>query len=132
MLLTVFAQKSSNDLPYLRLWTQQYSGLLLQFREDLVKALNKLYNRKDQIDHIIIETTGLANPGPIVSSFYMDQDLPDRVRLDGIVTVVDAKHVSRHLDEAEKDADRVSEAVEQVCEQICNMFVTVNMAVRLQ
>lgn len=58
---------------------------------------------------------GLANPGPIVSSFYMDQDLPGRVRLDGIVTVVDAKHVSRHLDEAEADPDKVSEAVEQVC-----------------
>ncbi|WIA35200.1 hypothetical protein OEZ86_003663 [Tetradesmus obliquus] len=83
-------------------------------REDLVKALNKLYERREQIDHIIIETTGLANPGPIVSSFYMDRDLPDKVRLDGIVTVVDAKHVSRHLDEAEADPEKVSEAVEQV------------------
>jgi hypothetical protein len=42
-------------------------------REDLVNALNKLYDRREQIDHIIIETTGLANPGPIVSSFYMDR-----------------------------------------------------------
>jgi G3E family GTPase len=83
-------------------------------RDDLVIALNKLWERRDSIDHIIIETTGLANPGPIVSSFYMDQDLPDRVRLDGIVTVVDAKHVTRHLDEAEKDEGRVSEAIEQV------------------
>ncbi|KAF8060481.1 Gspt2 [Scenedesmus sp. PABB004] len=83
-------------------------------REDLVKALNKLYERREQLDHIIIETTGLANPGPIVSSFYMDQQLPDRVRLDGIVTVVDAKHVTRHLDAAEADPERVSEAVEQV------------------
>lgn len=61
-----------------------------------------------------LAVTGLANPGPIVSSFYMDQTLPDRVRLDGIVTVVDAKHVTRHLDESEKDPERVSEAVEQV------------------
>lgn len=57
---------------------------------------------------------GLANPGPIVSSFYVDHRLPDRVRLDGVVTVVDAKHVSRHLDAAEADAERVCEAVEQV------------------
>jgi G3E family GTPase len=42
------------------------------------------------------------------------RDLPDKVRLDGIVTVVDAKHVSRHLDEAEADPEKVSEAVEQV------------------
>jgi hypothetical protein len=46
---------------------------LLLCREDLVNALNKLYERREQIDHIIIETTGLANPGPIVSSFYMDR-----------------------------------------------------------
>jgi G3E family GTPase len=46
---------------------------LLLYREDLVNALNKLYERRGQIDHIIIETTGLANPGPIVSSFYMDR-----------------------------------------------------------
>jgi G3E family GTPase len=37
---------------------------------------------------LLLLMSGLANPGPIVSSFYMDQDLPDRVRLDGIVTVV--------------------------------------------
>jgi G3E family GTPase len=42
------------------------------------------------------------------------RDLPDKVRLDGIVTVVDAKHVSRHLDEVEADPEKVSEAVEQV------------------
>jgi G3E family GTPase len=44
----------------------------------------------------------------------LHRDLPDKVRLDGIVTVVDAKHVSRHLDEAEADPEKVSEAVEQV------------------
>lgn len=88
--------------------------LCCSVRDDLVVALNKLYERRSSIDHIIIETTGLANPGPIVGSFYMDDKLPDRVRLDGIVTVVDAKHVSRHLDEVESDPERVSEAVEQV------------------
>ena len=36
------------------------------------------YNRRNEFDHIVIETTGLANPAPIISSFYMDQDLPDR------------------------------------------------------
>lgn len=54
-----------------------------------------------------------ANPAPIISSFFMDADLPDRVRLDGVVTVVDAKNVSRHLDE-EKGEGVVNEAMEQV------------------
>ena len=50
--------------------------------------LNKLWKRRSEFDAIVIETTGLAAPGPIISSFYLDNDLPDRVRLDGIVTVV--------------------------------------------
>lgn len=50
--------------------------------------LNTLWQRRTDFDHIVIETTGLAAPGPIISSFYLDPDLPDRVRLDGIVTVV--------------------------------------------
>ncbi|KAF5826553.1 CobW/HypB/UreG, nucleotide-binding domain-containing protein [Dunaliella salina] len=81
-------------------------------REDLIKALNSLHSRRDEFDHIVIETTGLANPAPIISSFYMDQELPDKVRLDGVVTVVDAKHVTRHLDNRKEGT--VSEAVEQI------------------
>mmetsp|Transcript_29161 Transcript_29161/g.75470 ORF Transcript_29161/g.75470 Transcript_29161/m.75470 type:complete len:401 (+) Transcript_29161:265-1467(+) len=81
-------------------------------REDLIKALNSLHARRDEFDHIVIETTGLANPAPIISSFYMDQELPDKVRLDGVVTVVDSKHVTRHLDNRKEGT--VSEAVEQI------------------
>ncbi|GFH10484.1 CobW C-terminal domain-containing protein [Haematococcus lacustris] len=76
-------------------------------RDDLIQALNRLF------DHIVIETTGLANPAPIISSFFMDRSLPDKVKLDGVVTVVDAKHVSRHLD-TPKEAGVVNEAVEQI------------------
>jgi hypothetical protein len=47
-------------------------------REDLVKALNNLYSRRKEFDHILIETTGLANPAPIITSFFLDKDLPDR------------------------------------------------------
>eukprot|EP00197_Chlamydomonas_leiostraca_P003811 CAMPEP_0202865320 /NCGR_PEP_ID=MMETSP1391-20130828/5655_1 /ASSEMBLY_ACC=CAM_ASM_000867 /TAXON_ID=1034604 /ORGANISM="Chlamydomonas leiostraca, Strain SAG 11-49" /LENGTH=530 /DNA_ID=CAMNT_0049545149 /DNA_START=14 /DNA_END=1606 /DNA_ORIENTATION=- len=82
-------------------------------RDDLIQALNRLYDRKGEFDHIVIETTGLANPAPIISSFYMDQSLPDKVRLDGVVTVVDAKHVVRHLDD-KKEEDVVNEAVTQI------------------
>jgi G3E family GTPase len=82
-------------------------------RDDLITALNSLWARRSEFDHIIIETTGLANPAPIISSFYMDANLPDRVRLDGVVTVVDAKHVTRHLD-VDKGETIVNEAVEQI------------------
>lgn len=82
-------------------------------RDDLIKALNKLYDRRNEFDHIVIETTGLANPAPIISSFYADARLPDRVRLDGVVTVVDAKFAERHLNE-EKPEGVVNEAVEQI------------------
>lgn len=87
--------------------------LCCSVRDDLIKALNKLYDRRHLFDHIVIETTGLANPAPIISSFYMDPQLPSRVKLDGVVTVVDAKFVSRHLDK-EKPPNVVNEAVEQI------------------
>jgi len=82
-------------------------------RDDLAKSLVALCNRKDQFDHIVIETTGLANPAPIISTFYIDEELPEKVRLDGVVTVVDAKHVSRHMDD-EKPKGVVNEAVQQI------------------
>ncbi|GIL74605.1 hypothetical protein Vretimale_2159 [Volvox reticuliferus] len=83
-------------------------------RGDLINALVKLYDRRDKFDHVIIETTGLANPAPIITTFYADPQLPSRFKLDGVVTVVDAKNVTRHLDRKDDDAEKVNEAVEQV------------------
>ncbi|GIL48387.1 hypothetical protein Vafri_4646 [Volvox africanus] len=83
-------------------------------RGDLINALVKLYDRRDKFDHVIIETTGLANPAPIITTFYADPQLPSRFKLDGVVTVVDAKNVTRHLDSKEDDPEKVNEAVEQV------------------
>ena len=67
---------------------------------------------------------GLANPAPIVQTFYLEDELAETLRLDGIVTLVDAKHVTRHLDEADGAAaaaaaagtavTAVNEAVEQI------------------
>ncbi|KAJ9533645.1 hypothetical protein QJQ45_026721 [Haematococcus lacustris] len=82
-------------------------------RDDLIQAGNRLYDRCSEFDHIVVETTGLANPAPIISSFFMDRSLLDKVKLDGVVTVVDAKHVSRHLD-TRKEAGVVNEVVEQI------------------
>src|SRR5579871_5970974 len=67
-------------------------------RGDLVRILGRLLKRKDQLDGILIETTGLANPAPVAQTFFTDDEMKRSFRLDGIVTVVDAKHVSTHLD----------------------------------
>lgn len=83
-------------------------------RGDLVEMLGRLVrDRKGQFDHILIETTGLANPAPIIQTFYLEPELLDTLRLDGVVTLVDAKHASMHLDEV-KPEGIVNEALEQV------------------
>ena len=61
----------------------------------------------------MIETTGLADPAPVAQTFFMDEDLAGQMRLDAILTVVDAKHVIPHLDE-EKPDGAVNEAVQQI------------------
>ncbi|GFH19230.1 CobW C-terminal domain-containing protein [Haematococcus lacustris] len=96
-------------------------------RDDLIQALNRLYDRRSEFDHIVIETTGLANPAPIISSFFMDRSLPDKVKLDRVVTVVDAKHVSRHLD-TPNEAGVVNKAVEQIAFADRILLNTTNLA----
>lgn len=70
-------------------------------RGDLIRILGNLMKRKDKFDYILIETTGLADPGPVVQTFFFDEELKNKLRLDGVVTVVDAKHVERHFDDNE-------------------------------
>src|SRR5688572_17301446 len=65
-------------------------------RGDLIRILGNLMKRRDKFDYILIETTGLADPGPVAQTFFMDDEIQRSARLDGIVTVVDAKHVSEH------------------------------------
>src|SRR6266853_2894053 len=57
-------------------------------RGDLIRILGTLMKRKDGFDYVMIETTGLADPGPVAQTFFVDDDLRDKLRLDGIVTVV--------------------------------------------
>jgi G3E family GTPase len=52
---------------------------------------------------VLIETTGLADPAPIAQTFFMDPKLSLQFVLDGIITVVDAKHILQHLDEIKPD-----------------------------
>ncbi len=67
-------------------------------RGDLIRILGRLMKRKDRLDGILIETTGLANPAPVAQTFFTDDEMKANFRLDAIVTVVDAKHVLLHLD----------------------------------
>ena len=61
-------------------------------RGDLIRILSGLMKRADQLDAIIVETTGLADPAPVAQTFFVDEDVADRTKLDAIVTVADAVH----------------------------------------
>jgi G3E family GTPase len=61
-------------------------------RGDLIRILTNLLKRRNRFDRVIIETTGIADPGPVAQTFFRDSDLEDAYELDGIVTLVDAKY----------------------------------------
>ncbi|GAA2787604.1 GTP-binding protein [Saccharopolyspora taberi] len=82
-------------------------------RGDLIRILGALLKRKDRFDAILIETTGLADPAPVAQTFFVDDTLRSQLRLDAIVTVVDAKHIIQHLDD-DKPEGTENEAVEQL------------------
>ncbi|MCW6009585.1 GTP-binding protein [Micromonospora sp. CPCC 205371] len=82
-------------------------------RGDLIRILGALMRRRDRFDRILVETTGLADPAPVAQTFFVDDEIRDQLRLDAIVTLVDAKHILTHLDEVKPDGVE-NEAVEQV------------------
>lgn len=82
-------------------------------RGDLLRIFEKLTKRGTKFDHILIETTGLADPAPVAQTFFVDEDVKANYELDAIITVVDAKHVTPHLEE-EKPEGVENESVEQV------------------
>ena len=82
-------------------------------RGDLIRILGNLMRRKDKFDQILIETTGLADPAPVAQTFFVDDEMAAQLKLDAIVTVVDAKHLLPHLDE-EKPEGVDNEALEQL------------------
>jgi G3E family GTPase len=82
-------------------------------RGDLIRILGTLMKRKDKFDYILVETTGLADPAPVAQTFFVDDEIRNQLRLDAIVTVVDAKHLALHLFE-EKEVGIENEALEQL------------------
>jgi G3E family GTPase len=73
-------------------------------RGDLIRIIGNLMKRRHKFDHLVIETTGLADPAPVIQTFFVDEDLQDKIALDAVVTVVDAKHIQQHweADEAQE------------------------------
>ncbi len=77
-------------------------------RGDLIRILGQLMKRRDRFDYILVETTGLADPGPVAQTFFSDDEIKANFRLDGIVTVVDSKHVWQHLDDSKECQEQIA------------------------
>ena len=77
-------------------------------RGDLIRIVGGLMKRRDKFDGIIIETTGLANPAPVAQTFFVDDDVEAKTRLDAIVTVVDAKHLPARLADSHEAEDQIA------------------------
>ena len=95
---------------------QMQNGCICCFvdvRNDLVEVLKKLLARKDKFDHIIVETSGLADPTPVATTFFIDNEVSDAVKLDAIVTLVDAKHADQHVYDPVLDG-KDNQAVDQI------------------
>ena len=76
-------------------------------RGDLIRILHKLRQRRDKFDYVLIETTGMADPGPVAQTFFTDEEVKESFILDGIVTVVDAKHVGLHFDDMREVREQI-------------------------
>jgi len=81
-------------------------------RGDLIRVVNGLMKRqrpgKPAFDAIIVETTGLADPGPVAQTFFVDDDVKARTELDGVVTLVDARHIGQRLDDSKEAREQVA------------------------
>jgi G3E family GTPase len=77
-------------------------------RGDLIRVLSGLMKRKGKFDAIIVETTGLADPGPVAQTFFVDDDVRARTELDSVTTVVDAKHLPLRLKDSKEAAEQIA------------------------
>ena len=77
-------------------------------RGDLIRVLGNLMKRRDKFDYVLVETTGLADPGPVAQTFFMDDDIGAEFALDGIVTLVDAAHIEQQLGRSEESTEQIA------------------------
>lgn len=70
-------------------------------RSDLIETLNRLMNRQDKFDYVVIEGTGLASPGPVAQAFLLEHEINQSLFLDGIITLIDSKNAWNHLKDVE-------------------------------
>ena len=79
-------------------------------KDNLVTTLESLLDKRRDLDYILIEASGMANPGPIASLFWLDEALESRLRLDGVVTIVDAYHIQQQLNDTEEASQQIAYA----------------------
>jgi len=77
-------------------------------RGDLIRVVQGLAKRKGGFDAIIVETTGLADPGPVAQTFFVDDDVKARTVLDSVTAVVDAKHILLRLSDSREAAEQIA------------------------
>jgi len=77
-------------------------------RGDLIRVVSGLMKRKGGFDAIVIETTGLADPGPVAQTFFVDDDVRAKTQLDSVTAVVDAKHLPLRLADSKEAAEQVA------------------------
>ena len=77
-------------------------------RGDLIRVVQGLMKRKGGFDGIVIETTGLADPGPVAQTFFVDEEVRAKARLDSVTTVVDAKHIDLRLDDSREAREQIA------------------------
>ena len=77
-------------------------------RGDLIRVLGNLMKRRDKFDYVLVETTGLADPGPVAQTFFMDDEIREEFSLDGIVTLIDAAHIDQQLEHSKESSEQVA------------------------
>ena len=77
-------------------------------RGDLVRVVQNLLKRRGRFDGILVETTGLADPAPVAQTFFMDEDVRAKAKLDAVIALVDAKHFPLRLTDAPEAEDQVA------------------------
>ncbi|WP_419908577.1 CobW family GTP-binding protein [Hoeflea sp.] len=77
-------------------------------RGDLIRVVEGLMRRPGRFDAIVVETTGLADPAPVAQTFFMDDDVRQKTRLDAVVALVDAKHLPLRLKDSREAEDQIA------------------------